>query len=97
MSTDILTVQTNTATNVKRPDAFRRIQLVRGHRQQIATDFINIQTQSAYGLHCIGVEPEIFVSRYPSITHERADLSDWLNRPNLVIRHHDRDQDCVLT
>src|SRR5215218_8842549 len=37
MSADILTMQTHTTANVKRPGAFRRIQFVRRHRQQIAT------------------------------------------------------------
>src|SRR5262249_35136800 len=36
---DVLSVQSYAATNVKRADAFWRIQLVCGHRQQITAEF----------------------------------------------------------
>src|SRR5689334_522152 len=62
VSTDILAMQTDPAAHVKRADAFRRIQLVRRYRQQIATKLVHMQTQSSGSLHCIRMKQEMPVS-----------------------------------
>src|SRR5262249_55129259 len=38
----VLSVQSHAATNVKRADAFWRIQLVCGHRQQVTAEFVDV-------------------------------------------------------
>src|SRR5215218_11402332 len=90
MSTHILSKETNTSANVKRTGAFRRIQLMRGERQQIATKLIHVQTQSPASLNRIRMKPEMSLARCPTLTHQPGDLSDRLNRSDLVVRHHDR-------
>ena len=71
VSTNVLPVKSDTAPHVKRSDTFRRIQFVSRHREQIATQILDIQPQSACSLHSISMKREMLLTATSSFANER--------------------------
>src|SRR5207245_8217262 len=69
-------------TNVKRADALRAVELVRIDREQVDGDLPDVELERAHRLDRVAVEGD------PTITANRADLGDGLDRPALVVRGH---------
>ncbi len=76
--------------NVKRADAFRRVELVRGKRERVALDRRHVDVDLPRALH--GIDVEVNCARAAC----GADLFDRLHDACLVVRHHHRDQARVL-
>src|SRR6185503_14906335 len=53
------------------------------------------QKQPAGGLDCISMKPEMSLPGSSPFTNERTDFSDWLNRPDLIVRQHHCNKDCI--
>src|SRR2546423_670700 len=92
MAADVLRREPNAAPDVESADALRRVELVRGHREQVAAEFLNVNLSSAEGLNRVGVQPEVLVSGGAPLAHERADFGDGLDGSNLVVGEHDCDE-----
>src|SRR2546427_2473207 len=79
------------AAHVERADAFRAVDLVRGDREQVGLEFLQVDVDPARALHRVAMEDDAFAA---------ADLGDLPHRvddADLVIHHHDRSQDGVRT
>src|SRR5258707_14120701 len=75
--------------HVERAYALRAVDLVRGHRKQIHFQLREVDLDLARGLHRVAVEDDAFR------TADLADLGDRLDHADLVVHHHDRDDDGV--
>src|SRR5205085_822644 len=84
--------EAHAASDIKSADALRRVELVRGHREQVAAELLNVNFASAERLNRVGVQPEVFVSGGASHAHERADFGDGLDGADLVVGEHDGDE-----
>src|SRR5262249_35085341 len=73
--------------DVQRADALWPIHFVRREAQQVNTHRLDIKRQLAGGLYRVGVEQDA------ALLAPLADLSDGLERADLVVRRHDADED----
>jgi hypothetical protein len=62
---------------------------VRGDRQEIGLELRHVDLDPARALHRVDVEHDALLAA------ELADLPDRLDHADLVVHHHDRDQDGV--
>src|SRR6266850_6292249 len=75
--------------HVQRADALRAVDLVRGHRQEIHFQLLQVDRNLARGLHRVAVEDDAF--RAANV----ADLGYRLDHADLVVHHHHRHEDGV--
>ena len=80
-------METSPARDVECSNAFRRVHLVAGNREQIAADGLDIDGNLSSRLDGVGVKPYLFTAVTQAANH-LADLFDRLNRADLVIRGH---------
>ena len=57
------------------------------YRIKIDTELLNIVLDFAKSLHAIGVE-ENHLPCIAALTHNLGNFSNWLNRPDFVVRLH---------
>src|SRR5574341_2028087 len=77
------------AANVERADALRAIHLVRRDRQQIGLQLLRVDLDFAAGLHGVAVKNDSL--RATNV----GDFPHRLDHADLVVHHHDRDEDRV--
>jgi hypothetical protein len=82
--------QPEPAANPERAHAFRSVELVRGEREQIDAERLDVDWDLSGRLDGVGVE-----HRAPSLD-ERGDLADGLHGAYLVVGVHDRDEGRVV-
>src|SRR2546430_8165224 len=75
--------------HVQRADALRAVDLVRGHRQEIHFQFLQVDRDLAHGLYRVAVEDDAFRAA------DLADLGDRLDHADLVVHHHHRNENGV--
>src|SRR5437870_6821110 len=97
MAANLLRQWAHAAANEKRAGSFRRINLVRRQREQIAAERVDINRKTSGCLHCVSMKPEMTTPTLALRAHQRANLRDRLNRADLVISHHYADQHRVGT
>ena len=73
--------------NIKRPHTLGRVDLVAGNCEQIDTQGIDAGRNLTHGLRGICMQQNTVIAC------DAAYLLDRLNRPNLVVRVHDADED----
>jgi len=73
-------------TDIERADPFRAVHLVRRQREQVRSEFVNVDGNPA---DCLG---RVSMEKNPSLLRHAADLFDRLDRADLVIGLHDRDK-----
>jgi len=78
------------AADVESADAFRTVDFVGAHRQQVDVHRVDVDRQHADALRGVGVEEDL------ALPSQRADLGDRLHRADLVVDVHDRDQHRVV-
>ena len=72
--------------DVEGPDTLRTVDLVGRDREQVHAQIVNVDLQLAEYLYRIRMDKDIFFSGHSCY------LLDGLDRPDLVVRLHDRDQ-----
>src|SRR5882672_9304348 len=77
------------ASHVKRAYAFRAVHLVRGHRQEVHFQLLQVDRDLSGGLHRVAVEDDALRAA------DLADLRDRLDHADLVVHHHHRDEDGI--
>src|SRR3982751_6770595 len=77
--------QGNSATNVERADALRRVQLVTGKRKQIDSSVFEIDRDFTHCLYTVNVENSVGV-----FAHNTADDVDGKKHSGLVVCQHRR-------
>ena len=60
-----------------------------GDRKQIDLEFSHIHRDFSCGLHAVGVEVHV------GFFGDSSDFLDWLDRSDLVVCVHDRDEDRI--
>src|SRR4029078_8531002 len=75
------------SADVERADALRAVHLVRGDARKVDVHLLYVERHLADALNRVGVEED------PARPGDLADLLDRLDRPDLVVREHDRDED----
>src|SRR5690349_3653748 len=85
MSADILCDEPDAATNEESTRTFRRVEFMRGEREQVATKIFNIDGHASSRLNRVCVKAQVAVSFLARFTNERAYLCDGLNRSDLVV------------
>ncbi|GBG37879.1 hypothetical protein NJB14197_27100 [Mycobacterium montefiorense] len=78
-------------TDRKRTDTTWTSELVRGHGDQWGTCSESHQVELSRSLYCITVEGNLIERR------QGRDLGNRLNRPRVIVRMHDRDEDRIGT
>ncbi len=78
-------------TPVQETDHLGTIELVRRRRQHVNVVALDVDRQEAIGLNCVGVEPGLV------ILQDFTDLVNWHPTADLIVPHHDRDQDRVVS
>ena len=78
------------AANVKRADSLGTVKLVGGDRGQVNVVLNHVERNLANRLHRVGVE------QHAALVTDRANLADGLQRANLVVGGHDRDQNGLV-
>ena len=73
--------------DVEQPHSLRPVELVRRGAQQIDVQLIHRKRQMAEGLDRVRMKTD------PLFLRDPADLGDGLDRPDLVVRMHDGDED----
>src|SRR5258705_9350770 len=71
--------------------AFRAVHLVRGHRQKVNFQLLQIHRDLSCGLYRVAVEDDALQAA------DLADLGDRLDHADLVVDHHHRDEDGIGT
>ena len=79
-------VDLSSLLNVERSDTLRRMNLVAGNREGLATDSLHINRNFAECLHRVGVKVDTRFRR------DGAYLFNRLQNSSLVVRHHNRDE-----
>ena len=74
------------ALGVEQADALRAVELVGGEGEHVDVVVYDVDRNVADGLDRVGVEEDACFAA------DRADLTDWLDGADLVVRVHDRDQ-----
>src|SRR6266704_2979355 len=69
--------------------SLRSVDLVRGHRQEIHLQLLQVDRDLARGLHCVTVEDDALRAA------DLADLGDRLDHADLVVHHHHRRENGV--
>ena len=82
--------QPDAALHPQRPDAFRAVELVRRHRQQIDAELPDVHRYLARALHGIGVKQR------PVSMGDGGELGDRLDRADLVVGVHHRHEGRVV-
>ena len=72
--------------HVQRAHALGSVKLVPRHREQVDTVAFDVDRNLAYRLHRVAVKDD------PAFLGDAPDLADRMNRPDLVVGVHDRDQ-----
>src|SRR3990172_1894195 len=72
---------------VERPDPFRRVHLVPGHRKKVHARFLDVGGNLPHRLRRVRVE------RNTGLPCDGGDLGDRLDGPDLIVCVHDRDED----
>src|SRR6266849_2669493 len=75
--------------HVQRADALRAVHLVRGHRQKIRFQLLQVDRDLSGGLHRVAVEDDAFRAA------DLADLGYRLDHADLVVHHHHRHEDGI--
>ena len=78
------------ALDPERARALRPVELVRRERQQIDAERAHVDRNLADRLHGVGVHQRA------ALVRDRRELRDRLNRADLVVRVHDRDERRVV-
>ena len=89
---DDLRGERRAASHVQRADALRAVDLVRGDREQVDAERIDVEVERAGGLHGVGVDGDARVVRLD----DARDLGDRLDRADLVVGVHDADEDGAI-
>ena len=76
---------------VQGADALRAVDLVRGDGEQVDLELLHVDLDTPRALHRVAVEDDALRAA------QLADLPDRLHYADLVVHHHDRDQDGVRT
>src|SRR5262245_31967887 len=77
-------------TDVQCADSLRGVYLVARKTQQVDPHFLDVDGDLADRLHRVGVEQDgLFLAEF-------ADRLDWLQRADLVVRRHDRNEDRLV-
>ena len=74
--------------DVQRADALRSLELVRRDRQQVDAERLDVEVDPRRGLHRVDVEQDTAPCANPG-----DELGDRLDRPDLVVGEHERDED----
>jgi hypothetical protein len=72
--------------HIQHADSFWSIKFVRSQREQIHVQFVHVERERSCGLHGVGME------RHAARAADRAQLSQRLDRADLIVCIHDRDQ-----
>src|SRR5216683_2235617 len=75
--------------HVQRADALRAVHLVRGHRQKVRFQLLQVDRDLSGGLHRVAVEDDAFRAA------DLADLGYRLDHADLVVHHHHRHEDGI--
>ena len=78
------------AADVERADALRAVHLVRADRRHVDLQVVDVEGHLADRLHRVGMEKDSFLFR------DRANLPDRLEHADLVVGHHDRDENRLV-
>src|SRR5437899_431797 len=76
--------------HVQGPDAFRSVDLVGGEGHQVNLERFDVHRDLADGLRGVAVEEDAF------LLGDLPDLGDGVDHANLVVGHHDRNQDGLV-
>jgi len=77
--------------DIERAHSLRTMDLVRGHRIEMHSEGLHVDRYLPGSLHPVGMKPD------PGFFGDPADLGDRLDRPDFVVRMHDRHQQRVCT
>ena len=84
-----LRFETHPASDVEGSDPFGAVNLVAGTGEKVDPEGLHVNGNLPEGLDGVGVEKEVGLARLPPLPHQLPDLSDRLDRPNLVVGVHD--------
>ena len=77
--------------DVQRADALRALELVGAERDEVGAERLDVEVDVRRGLDGVDVEQDALAGPDP-----RGDLGDRLDRADLVVGEHDRDEDRLV-
>jgi hypothetical protein len=92
MAADLLRPQPGAATHEQGADSFRSVNFVSRKSQQVTAKRVNVDRNSAGGLHRIRVKSKVTMIALTCLVYESADFGYGLYRPYFIICQHHANQ-----